>query len=52
MVIWIFGQLRRNKHSQPALWMYVNGELIVECPVVTGCVKDGHSTPWGLFTYL
>lgn len=32
------------------LWMYVNGELIVECPVVTGCVKDGHSTPTGVYS--
>lgn len=31
------------------LWMYVKGELLVETSVVTGSVKDGHSTPKGIF---
>ncbi len=31
------------------LWMYVNGELIVDTPVVTGCIRTGHGTPTGVY---
>jgi len=32
------------------LWMYVNGSLVVDTPIVTGCVSKGHSTPRGIYT--
>ncbi len=32
------------------LWMYVNGELVVQSPIVTGCVDQGHSTPRGIYS--
>lgn len=32
------------------LWMYVNGNLVIDCPVVTGCVSKGHSTPKGIYS--
>lgn len=37
-----------NQH----MWFYKNGELILDTPVVTGCVKDGHSSPRGMFKVL
>ncbi len=33
--------------DQQTLWCYVDGELIVESPVVTGCVNNGTETPKG-----
>lgn len=35
-----------NQH----LWMYVKGELLVDCSVVTGDVNKGHSTPKGIYS--
>ncbi len=35
-----------NQH----LWMYVNGTCIVDTPIVTGCVSNGHSTPRGIYS--
>ncbi len=35
-----------NQH----LWMYVNGSLVVDTPIVTGCVSKGHSTPRGIYS--
>lgn len=34
-----------NQH----LWFYKDGQLIVDTPVVTGCVNTGHSTPRGTY---
>lgn len=31
------------------LWMYVNGNQIVDTPIVTGCVNNGHGTPRGIY---
>ncbi|HIS25409.1 MAG TPA: L,D-transpeptidase/peptidoglycan binding protein [Candidatus Pullilachnospira intestinigallinarum] len=33
--------------DQQTLWCYVDGELVVESPVVTGCVNKGTETPRG-----
>lgn len=33
--------------DQQKLWCYVDGKLLVETPVVTGCVEDGTETPRG-----
>lgn len=33
--------------DQQTLWCYVDGKLIVETPVVTGCVNNGTETPRG-----
>ncbi|MCI8511640.1 MAG: L,D-transpeptidase family protein [Lachnospiraceae bacterium] len=35
-----------NQH----LYLYENGTCIVECPIVTGNVSRGHTTPEGLYT--
>ena len=35
--------------SRQTVWMYVNGECILETPCVTGSVASGHSTPVGIF---
>lgn len=32
------------------LWMYINGELKVDCPVVTGNISKGHATPKGIYS--
>lgn len=32
------------------LWMYLDGKLIVDTPVVTGCVDKGYSTPKGIYS--
>lgn len=32
------------------LWMYINGKLIVDCPVVTGNISKGHATPKGIYS--
>ncbi len=32
------------------LWMYVNGALIVQSGIVTGCVDNGNSTPRGIYS--
>lgn len=32
------------------LWMYVKGELVVDCSIVTGDVNKGHSTPKGIYS--
>lgn len=34
-----------NQH----MWYYVNGQLLVDTPVVTGCVADGDDTRKGVF---
>ena len=31
------------------MWFYKNGELLVETPIVTGCVAQGHGTPRGAY---
>lgn len=33
--------------DQQTVWCYVDGELLVETPVVTGCVNNGTETPKG-----
>lgn len=33
--------------EQQTVWCYVDGELVVETPVVTGCVNNGTETPKG-----
>lgn len=33
--------------EKQTLWCYVDGELLVESPVVTGCVNNGTETPRG-----
>lgn len=33
--------------DQQTLWCYVDGQLVVESPVVTGCVNNGTETPRG-----
>lgn len=33
--------------DQQTMWCYVDGELLVETPVVTGCVNNGTETPRG-----
>lgn len=38
--------------SRQHIWFYMNGDLIVDTPCVTGCVSDGHSTPTGVFFLL
>lgn len=35
--------------SRQTVWMYVDGECILETPCVTGSVAGGHSTPVGIF---
>lgn len=35
--------------SRQHIWFYKDGELIVDTPCVTGNVRDGHSTPTGVF---
>ena len=35
--------------SRQRVWMYVNGECILNTPCVTGNVASGHSTPVGIF---
>lgn len=32
------------------LWMYVNGQVIVDTPIVTGCLEKGYSTPKGIYS--
>jgi len=32
------------------LWMYIDGKVIVDTPVVTGCVEKGYSTPKGIYS--
>ena len=31
------------------MWFFKDGQLLVDTPVVTGCVRKGHSTPTGCF---
>lgn len=31
------------------VWLYINGECIIDSPCVTGSIKGGHATPTGLF---
>ncbi len=33
--------------STQTMWFYYQGELLVETPVITGCVEKGYSTPSG-----
>ena len=33
--------------DQQTMWCYVDGQLLVETPVVTGCVQNGTETPRG-----
>ncbi len=35
--------------TRQTVWMYVNGECIVETPCVTGSVSEGYSTPVGIY---
>ena len=35
-----------NQH----LWMYKNGELVVDSPIVSGCVSTGNITPTGVYS--
>jgi hypothetical protein len=35
--------------SDQKLWYYKNGSLVIESSVVTGCPKQGHSTPGGAY---
>jgi len=34
------------------IWFYLNGELLLDTPCVTGCVRDGNGTPPGVFFLL
>lgn len=34
------------------LWVYVDGEVVIETPVVTGCPKNYWSTPSGVYSVL
>lgn len=34
-----------NQH----LWLYVNGRVLVDCPVVTGSLSGGYATPRGVY---
>ena len=34
------------------IWFYLNGELLLDTPCVTGCVRDGNETPPGVFFLL
>lgn len=34
-----------NQH----LWLYKNGRVLMECPVVTGSLKGGYATPKGVY---
>lgn len=36
--------------SAQKMWYVKDGEVIVECSVVTGCVSDGHATPQGVYS--
>ena len=35
--------------TRQTIWMYINGECILESPCVTGSVAGGHSTPTGIY---
>lgn len=36
--------------TRQKVWVYVDGKLEIETDCVTGCVKNGHETPTGIFT--
>ena len=40
-----------DKSSQ-TLWVYIDGECVIETPVVTGCPKNYWSTPTGVYSVL